>query len=83
MLGTAILIKPDKLPERTDSGMLIIPRSSKEMLKDWGTVEQVGSACKDVRVGERVIFHRKQASVIIIDNTEFYITNEHRIEYHV
>ncbi len=82
MLGHAILIKPDQLPERTDSGILVIPKSSKEMLKDWGTVEQVGPACKEIKPGMRVIFPRRQASVIVIDDKDFYITNEHHIKYY-
>jgi co-chaperonin GroES (HSP10) len=82
MLGTAILIKPDKLPERTDSGVLIIPKSSKEMLTDWGTVEKVGPECGEIKLGMRVIFPRKQASVIVIDDRDFYIIHERHIKYY-
>lgn len=82
MLGHAILIKPDTLPERTSTGNLIVPKSSKEMIKDWGTVLQVGPACKEIKEGMRVIFPRKQASVIYIDGKDNYIINEHHIKYY-
>lgn len=82
MLGSAILIKPDKLPERTPSGKLVIPKSSKEMLNNWGTVIDCGPVCKEIKKGMRVIFPRKSASVIVIDDKDFYITNEHQIKYY-
>ena len=82
MQGTSILIRPDKLPERTQTGRFIIPRSSKEMITDWGVVEQVGPACKEgIELGSRVKFPRKRASVIVIDDKDFYIINEHYIKY--
>ena len=79
--GTALLIKPDKLPDRTDTGMLIIPRSSKEMLPEWGEVIEAGPACKVLLKGDRVIFSRRQASVITIDDKDFYFLNEHQIKF--
>jgi len=82
LFGRSILIKPDILPERTLSGVLVIPRTSKEMLPQWGRAEQVGSACRQVKEGDRVYFPRKAANVIVIDNEDFYIINEHKIYYH-
>lgn len=79
--GTAILIEPDKLPERTETGALIIPRSSKELLPEWGTIIEAGPACKVALKGDRVIFPRKQASVITIDDKDFYFLNEHQIKF--
>ena len=75
------MIKPDRLPERTPKGVLIVPKSSKEMLSEWGTVIDAGPACEEVRKGMRVIFPRKQASVIVIDNVDYYFLNEHQIKY--
>jgi co-chaperonin GroES (HSP10) len=80
--GTAVLIKPDKLPERTPQGRLVIPRSSKEMLPELGTVIDAGPACEGVKKGDRVYFPRKSASVIVIDDTDYYFTNEHKIFYY-
>jgi co-chaperonin GroES (HSP10) len=79
MLGTAILIKPDELPERTETGNLVIPKNSKEMLPQWGTIIDHGKACKEVCRGMHVHFPRNNASVIVIDDQDYYITYEHRI----
>jgi co-chaperonin GroES (HSP10) len=81
MLGQAVLIKPDKLPERTKTGNLYIPRNSREMLPEWGTVIGCGKACENIEVGMHLMFPRKSASVIVIDDTDHYITSEHRIFY--
>ena len=82
VFGSVILIKPDKLPERTLTGHLIIPKNSKEMLPEWGVVMQVGPVCKEIRQGERVQFPRKLANVIVIDDTDYYLINEYKILYH-
>ena len=79
--GTAILIKPDVLPERTGTGQLVIPKSSKEMLPQWGEIIEAGPACTVAIKGDRVIFPRKQASVITIDDKDFYFLNEHQIKF--
>ncbi len=79
LLGNSVLIKPDRLPERTSSGALLIPANSKEMLPEWGTAVDVGPACKEVKIGDHTIFPRKSASLITIDNEDFYFTNEQRI----
>lgn len=79
ILGTAILIKPDELPERTEKGILVIPKNSKEMLPSWGEVIDCGPACMEIQKGDQVNFPRRTASVIVIDDHDYYITTEHRI----
>ena len=79
--GTAILIMPDKVPDRTETGQLYIPKSSKEMLPEWGEIVEAGPACTVAIKGDRVIFPRKQASVITIDDKDFYFLNEHQIKF--
>ena len=79
--GNAILILPDRLPERTPSGNLVIPKSSKEMLPEWGEVIDAGPACKEVKKGMKVLFPRKQASVMTIDDVDYYWLNEHQLKY--
>ena len=79
--GTAILIMPDKVPDRTTTGQLLIPKSSKEMLPEWGEIVEAGPACKVAIKGDRCIFPRKQASVITIDDKDFYFLNEHQIKF--
>lgn len=79
--GNAILILPDRLPERTPKGILIIPKNSKEMLPEWGVVIDAGPACEEVKKGMRVLFSRKQSSVIVINDVDHYFSNEHHIKY--
>jgi co-chaperonin GroES (HSP10) len=79
LLGASVLIKPDNLPERTKSGKLIIPKNSKEMLPEWGTVIDHGGECSIVKVGDRLNFPRKSATVIVIDDVDHYIVSEHKI----
>lgn len=79
--GNAILIKPDHIPQRTASGQLFIPRSSKEMLSAWGTVVDHGPSCELVKKDMRVLFARKQASVIVIDNVDYFFINEYQVKY--
>ena len=79
ILGKAILIKPDVLPERTDKGLLVIPKNSREMLPEWGTVINCGSACEIVKKGDHINFSRKKATVIVIDNEDYYLCTEHQV----
>lgn len=82
ILGTAILIKPDKLPDRTEKGILIIPENSVEMLPQTGIVMQVGPACEGIKAGDHVKFPRRGSSVIVIDGEDHFITNEHKVLYY-
>jgi co-chaperonin GroES (HSP10) len=79
--GTAILIKPDKLPERTKSGVLVVPQNSREMLPEWGTVIDHGSECDTVKIGDHINFPRKSASVITIKGEDHYFIHEHQLFY--
>jgi len=81
VLGRAVLIKPDKLPERTKSGALVIPENSREMLPETGTIVDLGSACKEAVKGSHVQFSRKSASVINLDGKDYYFTLENKIFY--
>jgi len=81
MLGNAVLIKPDKLPERSETGALIIPQTSQEMLPEWGEIIDCGPECDLAKIGERVLFPRKSANLIVIGNTDHFITNEHRLKF--
>lgn len=80
LLGRAVLIKPDTLPERTPTGALIIPKTSEEMKPQTGIVMQTGNRC-EIKAGARVIFPRKACSVIVIDNEDLYLTHEYKITY--
>lgn len=79
-LGHTVLILPDTMPQRTETGILI-PATNKDTT-ETGTVIQVGKACEGIKVGDRVHFPRKSSSVIVIDGTDHYFSNEHKILYY-
>jgi co-chaperonin GroES (HSP10) len=81
ILGSAILIKPNVLPERTETGRLVIPENSKEMLPQWGMVVDVGPLCILVKKGDHVNFPRKSASVIVIEGVDHFFVTEHKLFY--
>ena len=72
--GKSLLIRPDKLPERTKGGILI-PSTAKEK-PQTGMVVARGPLCEEVGVGCRVHFARKSASVIEFEGEEYYFTTE-------
>jgi co-chaperonin GroES (HSP10) len=78
-LGTAVLILPDTQPERTASGRIIIPGTTKELAPEEGTVVQCGPACDVVKKGDRVRFPRKTSSIAEIEGITHYFTSEHKI----
>jgi len=78
--GTAVLILPDKLPERTPSGRLVIPRTAKD-LPQTGLIIEAGPECELARKGKRVQFGRKSASVAVIDDKDHYWVQEDKILY--
>ncbi len=82
MQGNAVLIKPDKLPEKTATGKIAVPKNSREMLPEWGTIVDCGPACEEVKKGMHVIFPRKQASHAIFDNVDYFFVYERNIKYY-
>ena len=80
VLGRAVLILPDKMPERTETGILI-PATNKDTT-ETGTVVQAGKACEGIKAGDRVHFPRKSSSVIVIDGVDHFFSNEHKILYY-
>lgn len=77
--GKSVLILPDELPEKTKGG-LNIPRTATEKPSS-GVVVDTGPLCETVSKGDRVLFVRKSASVIIIDDKEHYFITENKISY--
>ncbi|OPZ49397.1 MAG: 10 kDa chaperonin [Bacteroidetes bacterium ADurb.BinA104] len=79
ILGKAVLIKPDELPETTRGG-LIVPKTAKEK-PNKGLVIDAGHACTEVRRNDRVHYVRKAASILIIDDIEHHLVFEDKILY--
>jgi co-chaperonin GroES (HSP10) len=82
VLGNAVLILPDVQPERTATGRIIIPATTKELAPEEGTAIKVGPACVQVRAGDHVLFPRKSCSIADIDGVIHYFLNEPKIKYH-
>jgi len=74
MQGKSVLILPDQLPEKTKRG-LFIPKTAKE-LQATGVVVDCGPECENVYKGARLIFNRKAASIIKIDDVVHLITTD-------
>jgi len=56
MLHDLVLVVPDKEEgHQSTAGGLIVVTNEKPVIKQ-GTVESIGDKCKDVKVGDRVLF---------------------------
>jgi co-chaperonin GroES (HSP10) len=80
VLGNAVLILPDKMPELTEKG-LIVPATAKDNT-ETGIVIDCGPACEGIKVGDSVHFPRKSCSVIEIDGIVHFFTNDYKIFYY-
>ena len=80
VLGNAVLILPDKMPERTAQG-LIVPATAKDNT-ETGTVVDCGPACEGIKRGDKIHFPRKSCSVIEIDGKTMFFTNEYKVFYY-
>jgi co-chaperonin GroES (HSP10) len=78
-LGNAVLILPDRMPEKTANGLLI-PATAKDTT-ETGTVVDCGIACTRIKKGDKIHFPRKSCSVMEIDGVLHFWTNEYKIFY--
>lgn len=79
ILGRAVLIKPDEVPEKTAGGLLI-PKTA-DNKPNTGTVIMAGHACQEVHSGNKVHYARKAASIITIKEVEHHLIFEDKIFY--
>jgi len=79
VLGNAVLILPDRMPEKTSKGLLI-PETVKDTT-EMGKVIDCGSACTRIKKGDKIHFPRKSCSVMEIDGVLHFFTNEYKIFY--
>ncbi len=62
-LKNKVIVRQD--PPKEKQGGLYLPQNSRELYEDVGTIEAIGSDIKlDVKVGDRVLFKRRPASVL-------------------
>lgn len=84
LLGKAVLIKPDSNPARTRRGLLLSPTAMDKYVKGRpqpGTVIGYGPECENVTKGTRCLFPTRNASVIVLDDMDYYLIEEDRITY--
>jgi len=79
VLGNAVLILPDGLPDKTGSG-IIIPKTVEE-LPPTGVVKAIGNKVEEVKVGDKVRFARKSGSAIYIEDVEHLLVPEDKIQF--
>lgn len=74
-LGDRVLIKPDKNPEQTDSGLWLSEHAKPET---QGVIVAIGKACKwpSVAVGNSVVFSWVSGQDIIMDDEHYILMRE-------
>ena len=77
--GKALLVLPDKLPEKTKGGLLV-PETVKEK-PITGIVKACGPICKEVEVGKRIMYARKAASIVTMDGIDYNLIAEDKTFY--
>ena len=77
-LADHILIEPIKEEERTKSGILLPDTAEKEK-PEQGRVVAVGSKCKEVKEGDKVLFTKYGPNEIKVEDKEYLIAKEEDI----
>lgn len=73
-LKDRLFVKYSEEEEKTAGG-LYIPDSAKEK-PQRGSVEEIGSEVKDIKVNDRILFDKYSGSKITIDDVEYLIIKE-------
>ena len=76
--GTALLVKPEENPERTNSGILIPGEIAPP---NKGRVIECGDGCTLVRKNDIIQYNRKQASVLEVDGEELHFIIEDHVYF--
>ena len=74
VFGNRVLVKPDEAKEVTDSG-IIIPDIAKKN-PPMGTIEMVGSFCRELSIGMRVFYTGGAAAKISVGKEQFHVMRE-------
>lgn len=84
LFGNVVLIRPDSNPPRTKGGVLLSPLAMEKYVKrksQPGTITDCGPLCENVEKGTRCLFPVRNASVIVIEDVEYYLITEDRLTY--
>ncbi len=76
-LGERVLVKADKMEEKTASG-LFIPQTSQEKTQ-FALVEAVGADVKTVKAGQKILHDKYAGTAIKLDNEDYLILKEEDI----
>jgi chaperonin GroES len=70
-LGDRVLVRPEEPEQKTASGILIPPKSQEE--SQQGTIIAVGKECKDLKVGDIVLYSRYGTTKIKIQGEDLLL----------
>jgi len=79
-LGKKVLVKPDKLEEKTAGGLVLPPSSTEGEKPETGVIIKLGEGTIkgkkitfDVKVGDRVYFKKYSPDEIEVDSEKYFI----------
>ena len=73
-VGPRVVAQREEAQKKTASG-IYLPDSAQEKSK-IATVTAVGSGCKDIKKGDRIVYKEYAATELKIDGEEFLVVNE-------
>jgi len=77
MLHDRVMIRPDKESERTSSGGIVIPATVDDANRlAWGEVCGVGHHVRQVKVGDRVLFHPEDQFEVELQGDNYLVMRE-------
>ncbi|HOV34418.1 MAG TPA: co-chaperone GroES [Candidatus Dojkabacteria bacterium] len=79
-LGKKVLVKPDKVEEKTAGGLVLPPSSTEGEKPETGVVIKLGEGTVkgkkvtfDVKVGDRIYFKKYSPDEIEVDSEKYFI----------
>lgn len=73
-LRNIVFIKSDEQRGETKAGLILPENASDKPIK--GTIEAAGSECKEVKVGDRVLFKKYGPDEVELDEGTFMVGDE-------
>jgi chaperonin GroES len=79
-LGKKVLVKPDKVEEKTAGGLVLPPSSTEGEKPETGVIIKLGEGTVkgkkvtfDVKVGDRIYFKKYSPDEIEVDSEKYFI----------
>lgn len=73
-LRNMLIVKPEASPEKTPGGILLPENVSSK--SHYGIVVSVGSSCKDISVGDKILYSEYTATQIEKDGEIFIVMKD-------